>query len=131
MSTHTPTPFTIAIPDEDVARLQRMLADARLPAADTPGGTGWAYGLDLAWAADMRARWLAFDWRAAEREMNKCVSCLRPSGARAEPSGRFPNFKVEIEDISLHFVHARSAHPHAIPLVIIQSISSAHSCAHR
>jgi hypothetical protein len=73
----TAEPFTVAIPDESLARLRRKLEDTRLPDADTlPGADGWELGMDLAWLVDMRAQWLEFDWREVEREINSCAGSL-------------------------------------------------------
>jgi hypothetical protein len=41
-------PFTIHIPDENLARLRRKLEDTLLPEEDVVLGAGWDYGMDLA-----------------------------------------------------------------------------------
>jgi hypothetical protein len=63
-------PFTIHIPDENLARLRRKLEDTLFPEEDVVPGAGWDYGMDLAWLKDMREEWLRFDWPEAEQEMN-------------------------------------------------------------
>ena len=99
-------PFTIDIPDADLADLRARLDAARWPAQ--PAGAGWERGIpadDLRRLAD---HWRAsFDWRAQEATLNS-----------------FPQFVTEIDGQPIHFLHVRSDAPDAIPLVITHGYPS-------
>lgn len=96
-----PIPFRVDIPDTEVARLKHLLQDTRLPDTPFTSGVSWEYGVDLDWMKKMRDTWLnEFDWRAAESRINQ-----------------YPQFKVTIEGISLHFIHQRSERPDAVPIL--------------
>lgn len=93
-------PFSIAISDEDLNDLQARLANTRLPEAETPDD--WSQGLPLDYARELRDYWQNdYDWRAREASLN-----------------RFPQFTTEIDGLDIHFIHLRSPHPNAVPLVI-------------
>ncbi len=95
-----PTPFTIDIPDADVEDLRRRLRATRW-APELPGD-GWKYGVDATWLKGMVADWAEhYDWRVHEAAMNA-----------------YPNFKVEIEGIPIHFVHVRGKGPNPLPIVL-------------
>ena len=96
------TPFTISIPEEDVADLRARLEGTRY-AAPAPGD-GWEYGTPVSYLQDMVERWKAFDWRAQEARMNAV-----------------PNFLTEIEGQTIHFVHVRSAREDATPLLLLHT----------
>jgi microsomal epoxide hydrolase len=94
------TPFTIAVPEPVMADLRQRLAAARFP--DEIPGAGWDYGTDLTYLRELVAYWRErFDWRAAERRLNQ-----------------FPQFTTTIDGLDVHFIHARSRHPNALPLAI-------------
>ncbi len=93
-------PFTIAVPDAVLDDLRDRLARTRWP--DQIPGTGWDYGAELGTVQDLCEYWrTTFDWRAAEAELN-----------------RWPQFTTDIDDIHVHFIHARSPHPDAMPLCV-------------
>ena len=94
------TPFTIDVPDHDLAALADRLARTRLPDAVTDGG--WSYGADRAFMRDLTAYWRdSFDWRAQEAKLN-----------------RLPQFTADIDGNEIHFVHARGRGPKPLPLLI-------------
>jgi len=98
-----PQPFVVHIPDERLDRLRRKLEDYELPENDIIEDAGWSYGVSLEWVKGLKTYWLEeFDWRASEAAIN-----------------RWNNFKVEMDGVNLHFVHQKSLHPDAIPLVIV------------
>jgi microsomal epoxide hydrolase len=100
-------PFRIAVPDEVLDDLRRRLADTRWP--DQLPGTTWEYGTDLATLRDLCEYWRdGYDWRAAEAALNAW-----PQFTTTLTDDRF-----DVDGIHLHFVHARSPHPDALPLVI-------------
>ena len=93
-------PFTIAIPDADLDDLRARLARARL--SEQIPGAGWDYGTEREYLAELVAYWRdEYDWRRAEKTLNE-----------------FDNFVTEIDGTRVHFIHARSPEPDALPLVI-------------
>src|SRR6266480_3511325 len=94
------TPFTIAVADGVLDDLRQRLARTRWP--DQMPGTEWVYGTDLATLQDLCSYWAdGYDWRTAEAELNQ-----------------WPQFETDVDGLHLHFIHARSPHPDAFPLVI-------------
>jgi len=94
-------PFRIDVPDAVLTDLKGRLARTRFP--DEIEGAGWEYGTNLAYLKDLVAYWrMKYDWREQERRLNQ-----------------LPQFKTTIEGIDVHFVHQRSRHTAAIPLVFI------------
>jgi microsomal epoxide hydrolase len=95
-----PTPFRLAIPDAALADLKDRLARTRWP--DEPPGEPWATGSSLAYMKDFVAYWRdRFDWRAAEARLNA-----------------FPQFRLPVNGIDLHFIHAPGKRPGAKPLLL-------------
>src|SRR3989449_2656336 len=93
-------PFTIKVPDAVLTDLKDRLARARLP--DELDGVGWQYGTNQAYLKELIAYWRdKFDWRAQERRLNQ-----------------FEQYKTNIAGIDIHFIHRRSKHPGALPLVM-------------
>ncbi len=93
--------FTIHIGDEVLADLKRRLAATRFP--DQIPGTGWRYGTDLDYMRELVAYWRdRYDWRVHERELN-----------------RLEHYRTEIDGQQIHFVHARSRHENALPLLLV------------
>ncbi len=96
-----PKPFTLSIPGQDIADLRDRLARTRFPdqAPDAP----WAYGTDLAYMKSLVADWQdRFDWRASEAALNA-----------------FPQFKVKMPDVDLHFLHVPGKGPSPTPLLLM------------
>ncbi|KAH9035733.1 alpha/beta-hydrolase [Lactarius pseudohatsudake] len=99
-------PFKIAVSDDALALLKRKLDDTRLP--DEVNAAGWAYGTPLADIKRLVSRWRdGYDWRTHERELNA-----------------FPMFTraVTVEgfgELSVQYVHQRSAAKGAIPLLFV------------
>ena len=92
--------FTISVSDEAIDDLRRRLRQTRWP--DTVTDSGWTYGLDLDWMKSIADYWVnQFDWRAQERTLNA-----------------FPHYVADIGGLRVHYLHFRSRHPHAVPLVI-------------
>jgi microsomal epoxide hydrolase len=95
------TPFTINVPDAAIDDLQQRLANTRLP--DQLSGTSWEYGTDSSYLRELLNYWQnEFDWRAQEAQLNQ-----------------FDHFKTAIDDLGLHFIHQRSTHANAIPLLLV------------
>ncbi|KAJ6439220.1 retrovirus polyprotein [Purpureocillium lavendulum] len=97
------SPFKVDIAAKEIERMQRKLQDTRLPGKEIVPGAGPRYGPTYEWAADLYDTWLRdFDWFAVQEEMNE-----------------IPHFIAEVEDVNLHFVHARAENPNAIPLLMV------------
>jgi pimeloyl-ACP methyl ester carboxylesterase len=92
--------FTIAVPDAQLDDLRRRLDGARWPAEIDDAG--WDYGTEQAFLRTVVERWRGgYDWRATEAELNSWGSSL------TEAAGE-----------RVHFLHASSDDPGAIPLVL-------------
>jgi pimeloyl-ACP methyl ester carboxylesterase len=97
----TPVPFTLSIPDADIADLKARLARTRFPdqAPDAP----WAYGADLEYMKTLVPYWRdTFDWRAQEAILNA-----------------FPQFKVPLHGIDVHYLHVPGKGPAPTPLLLM------------
>jgi microsomal epoxide hydrolase len=93
-------PFKIEVPDAALADLRERLARTRWP--DQIPGTGWEYGTELAYLKELCETWRTrYDWRAHEAALN-----------------RWPQFTTTIDGQNLHFVHAKSKHAGASPLIL-------------
>ena len=93
-------PFRVDMSEEAIADLRRRIAATRFPdkelVADASQGVQQAILQELThyWAAD-------HDWRRCEAELNA-----------------LPQFKTEIDGLGIHFIHVRSRHESALPLII-------------
>ncbi|AQZ65920.1 Epoxide hydrolase [[Actinomadura] parvosata subsp. kistnae] len=93
-------PYRIDIPQAQLDDLHRRLAATRWP--DELPGVGWSYGIPVGYMKKLAEYWrTGFDWRAAEARLNA-----------------FPQFTTRIDGQNIHFVHARSPEPDALPLII-------------
>jgi pimeloyl-ACP methyl ester carboxylesterase len=93
-------PFRIAVPDDDLADLRDRLARTRWPEPECVDD--WSQGIPLAYTRDLATYWgRDYDWRSREHALN-----------------RFDQFVTEIDGLDLHFIHQRSPHADALPLVI-------------
>jgi pimeloyl-ACP methyl ester carboxylesterase len=94
-------PFTIAVPDDVLTDLKDRLKRTRWP--DQPVGTGWDLGVPLDTMKDLVAHWQSgYDWRKEEKKLND-----------------LPQFMTRIDGIDVHFVHVRSKHEDALPLILV------------
>jgi pimeloyl-ACP methyl ester carboxylesterase len=94
------TPFRIDVPEADLDDLRERLRRTRWPEPETV--TDWSQGVPLAYLRDLCRYWSdGYDWRAAEARLNA-----------------LPQFRTEIGGLPIHFIHARSPHPDALPLII-------------
>jgi pimeloyl-ACP methyl ester carboxylesterase len=98
----TPVPFTIQVSDAETARLKSQLSDTYLPASPPVPDASWDYGVDLDWLKEMKSAWLSFDFQHFKGDINK-----------------YPQFKVLIEEVELHYVHVKSSRKNAIPIVLL------------
>lgn len=94
------TPFAIDVPDDVLDDLRDRLRNTRWP--DTGPGEPWEYGTDRDYLQDVCRSWAEeYDWRRAEKRLNS-----------------FDQFTTEIDGQNIHFIHARSPEPDALPLLM-------------
>ncbi|MBF6172178.1 epoxide hydrolase family protein [Nocardia blacklockiae] len=100
------SPFRIDIPQSDLDYLHDRLTHARWAAA-LPGA-GWERGIPPADLRELAEYWRTeFDWRAQEAELNAA-----------------PQFTTEIDGQRIHFLHVRSEHADARPLLLTHGFPS-------
>ena len=93
-------PFRIAVADGDLTDLRERLTRTRWPERECV--EDWSQGIPLDYTRDLAGYWAdGYDWRAREARLN-----------------RFDQFVTEIDGLDIHFIHQRSKHPDALPLVI-------------
>jgi epoxide hydrolase len=93
-------PFRIAVPDDDVNDLRARLARTRWPEPECVDD--WSQGIPLAYTRELAAYWAdGYDWRAREALLN-----------------RFDQFTTDVDGLDIHFIHQRSPHEDAFPLII-------------
>ena len=93
--------FEIRIDDSVLDDLRNRLALTRLP--DQIDGTGWEYGIPEDYLRDLVEYWRdTYDWRAQEARLNELA-----------------HFRTWIDGQSIHFIHARSAHADAFPVLLM------------
>jgi Epoxide hydrolase N terminus len=98
--TNYPEAFKLAVPDTDIADLRERLKRTRYP--DQAPAPAWAYGTDVAWMRGLTNYWREkFDWRAQEGRLNV-----------------FPQYKVDLHNIDLHFLHVEGRGPDPCPLLL-------------
>ena len=94
------TPFRIEIPDAQLADLHLRLDRTRWPEAETVDD--WSQGIPLAYVQQLCDHWrTSYDWRATEARLNE-----------------IPQFRTELDGLNIHFLHARSPHQQALPLIL-------------
>ena len=93
-------PFRINVPDDQLADLRRRIVTTRWPDRETVNDR--SQGVQLAEFKEMVRYWgTDYDWRKAEARLNA-----------------FPQFITTIDDVDIHFIHVRSRHPNALPIII-------------
>jgi pimeloyl-ACP methyl ester carboxylesterase len=99
-------PFRIEIADAELDDLHARLANARRP-GPLPG-TGWERGMPADALAELAEYWrTGYDWHAHEARLN-----------------RYPQFTTDIDGQRIHFLHVRSEHPDAQPLLLTHGYPS-------
>jgi pimeloyl-ACP methyl ester carboxylesterase len=97
----TPTPFTISIPDDAIEDLQRRLNSTRMP--NFMHSTDHKYGISSSLQTALLQHWKeSYDWKKHQDELNS-----------------FKHFKLNVNGLSIHFIHERSRVPGAIPLLLV------------
>ncbi|HWM03285.1 MAG TPA: epoxide hydrolase [Actinophytocola sp.] len=93
-------PFTIEVPEADLDDLRARIRAARFPDRETVEDQ--SQGTQLATLQALARHWATeYDWRRCEARINS-----------------FPHFMTEIDGLDIHFIHVRSKHDDALPIVI-------------
>ena len=93
-------PFHVDVPDEDLDDLRQRVAATRWPSKELVGDR--SQGVQLATVQALARYWTTdYDWRKAEARLNA-----------------LPQFTTEIDGVEIHFIHVRSQHENALPLVM-------------
>jgi len=93
-------PFRVDMPDEAIADLRRRIAAVRWPSRELVDDR--SQGVQLATSRELARYWAAaYDWRACEARLNA-----------------LPQFTTEIDGVAVHFIHVRSRHQNALPLIM-------------
>jgi pimeloyl-ACP methyl ester carboxylesterase len=93
-------PFRVEVPEEAIADLRRRIAAARLPSKELVDDR--SQGVQLATIRELARYWAAdYDWRMCEERLNA-----------------LPQFMTEIDGVGIHFIHVRSPHADALPLIM-------------
>ncbi|HVG55834.1 MAG TPA: alpha/beta fold hydrolase [Vicinamibacterales bacterium] len=98
--TDTIRPFRVNVPEAELTELRRRIEATRWPEKETVPDQ--SQGTQLATARALAQYWATkYDWRRCEAQLN----------AR-------PNFITEIDGLDIHFIHARSKHENALPVIV-------------
>jgi pimeloyl-ACP methyl ester carboxylesterase len=93
-------PFHVSIPDADVADLRRRVAATKWPERELV--TDATQGVQLATTQKLAQYWAAnYDWRKVEARLNA-----------------LPQFITTIDGLDIHFIHVRSKHKNALPVIV-------------
>jgi hypothetical protein len=93
-------PFRVEVPEEDLDELRRRIAATRWPEKETVADA--SQGVQSATMQELARYWATdYDFRRFEARLNA-----------------LPQFLTEIDGLDIHFLHVRSPHEHALPLII-------------
>jgi pimeloyl-ACP methyl ester carboxylesterase len=93
-------PYRISVGQDVLDDLRSRLRKTRWPEAELVDD--WSQGVPLGWIKDICGYWAEhYDWRRREALLN-----------------RFSQFTTEIDGLGIHFLHVRSPHPEAMPLIV-------------
>ncbi len=93
-------PLRVNVPEEELAELRRRINATRWPDRETV--TDQTQGVQLATTQALARYWATdYDWRRVEAKLNA-----------------LPNFITEIDGLDIHFIHVRSKHENALPLIV-------------
>jgi pimeloyl-ACP methyl ester carboxylesterase len=93
-------PFHVEVPEEALTDLRRRLAATRWPTRELVSDR--SQGVQLATMEQLCRYWaIEYDWRRCEARLNA-----------------LPQFMTEIDGVDIHFIHVRSPHPDALPLIM-------------
>ena len=94
------TPFSVHVPQAALDDLKKRLGSARWATKEPV--TDWSQGVPLAKAQALIEYWRThYDWRRVESTLNG-----------------LPQFRTQIDGLGIHFIHARSKHANALPIIL-------------
>src|SRR4029450_8108636 len=97
---HEIRPFDVDIPEEALDDLRRRIAAVRWPSRELVADR--SQGVQLATIQELARYWASdYDWRQAEAKLNA-----------------LPQFTTEIDGVDIHFIHVKSPHENALPLIM-------------
>ena len=93
-------PFRVNVPEKELVELRKRIAAARWPSKELVGDR--SQGVQLATLKALAHYWATdYDWRKAETKLNT-----------------YPQFVTKIDGVDIHFIHVKSKHPNAMPMII-------------
>jgi pimeloyl-ACP methyl ester carboxylesterase len=93
-------PFQVEVPEDELAELRRRIAAARWPSRELVPDR--SQGVQLATLQALARYWTTeYNWRKAEAQLNA-----------------LPQFTTQIDGVDIHFIHVRSRHENALPLIM-------------
>jgi len=93
-------PFRVDVPEAELAELRRRIAATRWPSKELVADR--SQGVQLATLQELARYWTSeYDWRQCEARLNA-----------------LPQFTTEIDGVEIHFIHVRSRHENALPLIM-------------
>jgi pimeloyl-ACP methyl ester carboxylesterase len=93
-------PFNVDVPDEELIELRRRVEATRWPSLELASDR--SQGVQLKALQELARYWTSgYDWRTAEAKLNA-----------------LPQFTTGIDGVEIHFIHVRSEHEHALPLIM-------------
>src|ERR671915_15415 len=93
-------PFRIDVPEAALVDLRRRIADTQWPEKETVDDS--SQGVPLAMIQELARYWATdYDWRKVEAKLNA-----------------LPQFIANIDGLDIHFIHVKSRHPNALPLIV-------------
>ena len=97
-------PFTLNVSDQDISEWRQLLQLSKLAPETWEGRQeDRRFGVTHKWLSETKDYWLnKYDWRAAEKHINS-----------------FPNYKMQIENVDMHFVALFSEKKDAIPIILM------------
>ena len=92
-------PFVVSVPEAQLADLRRRIAATRWPSQELVPDA--SQGVQLATMRELARQWQSYDWRKFEAKLNA-----------------LPQFLTTIDGVDIHFIHVRSKHPGALPVIV-------------
>jgi pimeloyl-ACP methyl ester carboxylesterase len=93
-------PFRVTIPEKELVELRRRIATTRWPTKELVGDR--SQGVQIATLKELARYWTTeYDWRKVEARLNA-----------------LPQFTTKIDGVEIHFIHVRSRHENALPLIM-------------
>ena len=93
-------PFRIEVPQQEIEELRRRIAATRWPTTELVADR--SQGVQLATMQELARYWTTdYDWRRCEARLNA-----------------LPQFTTEIDGVEIHFIHVKSPHENALPLIM-------------